>query len=116
MSTDTAMDAEFDTMAHWVADAVAELGDDHALPAACRGSGSPSGLEWLARTMGVRRDATLLDVGAGTGGPAELVARRLGATPMLAEPMPDACDAAQRMFGRPVSVADGASLPFADAS
>ncbi|WP_309646918.1 methyltransferase domain-containing protein [Nocardioides sp.] len=116
MSTDTAMDAEFDTMAHWVADAVAELGEDHALPAACRGSGSPAGLEWLARTMGVRRHATLLDVGAGTGGPAEVVARRLGATPMLAEPMPDACAAAQRMFGRPVSVADGASLPFADAS
>ncbi len=110
------MDAEFDTMAAWVADAVAELGPDHALPAACRGSGSPDGLEWLARTMGLRRDATLLDVGAGTGGPAELAARVTGARPFLAEPMPSACRAAQRMFARPVAVADGAALPFADGS
>jgi len=110
------MTAEFDTMAAWVADAVAELGSDHALPAACRGSGSPAGLEWLARTMGLRRHATLLDVGAGTGGPAELAARRCDVVPFLAEPMSDACEAARRMFERAVVVADGAALPFADAA
>ena len=35
---------EFDTVASWTADAVQELGQDHALPAACRGSGSPAAL------------------------------------------------------------------------
>lgn len=114
-STGSAMDAEFDTMASWVADAVAELGPEHALPAACRGSGSPEGLLWLADAMGVRRDATLLDVGAGSGGPAALLTSLRGAVTVLAEPMPDACRAARRLFGAAVLVAGGEALPVGDA-
>ena len=33
-----AMEAEFDLVAEWTRQAVRELGDDHALPAACRGA------------------------------------------------------------------------------
>ena len=36
-----AMEAEFDLVAEWTRQAVRELGDDHALPAACQGSASP---------------------------------------------------------------------------
>ena len=111
-----AMVDEFDTVAWWTAKAVAELGDDHALPAACRGSGSPAALDWLADAMGLDAGTTLLDSGAGVGGPAEHVARTRGVRPVLAEPMEGACRAARRLFGRPVVVADGLRLPVPDAA
>ncbi|WP_134768033.1 class I SAM-dependent methyltransferase [Nocardioides sp. 1609] len=114
--SDDSMVEEFDTYATWTADAVDELGDAHALPAACRGSGSPAVLDWLADRMGLGRGARLVDSGAGVGGPAQYVAERLGVRPTLAEPMPGACRAAARLFGHRVVVADGAALPFPDAS
>jgi SAM-dependent methyltransferase len=107
-----AMADEFDTMAAWTADAVAELGQDHAIPAACRGSGSPAALEWLAGRLRLRPGMRLLDCGAGVGGPAELAAQRFGVAPVLAEPMISACRASARLFGRPVVVAGGEQLPF----
>jgi cyclopropane fatty-acyl-phospholipid synthase-like methyltransferase len=106
---------EFDTVAWWTASAVAELGEDHALPAACRGSGSPAALDWLAASMGLKAGMRLLDSGAGVGGPAEYVARTYDVRPVLAEPMEGACRAAQRLFEHPVVVADGLRLPVPDA-
>lgn len=111
---DDAMVEEFDTVATWTADAVAELGADHALPAACRGSGSPAALDWLADRMGLGPGTRLLDSGAGVGGPAEHVRRTRGVTPVLVEPMVGACRAAVRLFGHRVAVGDGAALPVAD--
>jgi SAM-dependent methyltransferase len=107
---------EFDTVAWWTASAVEELGQDHALPAACRGSGSPAGLDWLATSMGLEPGVRLLDSGAGVGGPAEYAARGYGVRPVLAEPMEGACRAARRLFDHPVAVADGLALPFPDES
>jgi SAM-dependent methyltransferase len=107
---------EFDTMAAWTADAVAAIGTEYAIPAACRGSGSPAAMRWLAGRLGLRAGMRLLDCGAGMGGPAELVARQFGVRPVLAEPMESACRAASRLFGRPVVAAAGERLPFADAA
>jgi SAM-dependent methyltransferase len=116
VSEDEPMVDEFDTVAWWTAVAVAELGEDHALPAACRGSGSPAALDWLATSMGLEHDVRLLDSGAGVGGPAEYVARSCGVRTVLAEPMEGACRAARRLFHPCVVVAEGASLPFRDAA
>ncbi|GAB3780203.1 class I SAM-dependent methyltransferase [Nocardioides pacificus] len=110
------MEDEFDTVASWTATAVAELGEDHALPAACRGSGSPAALDWLAGSMGLGEGDSLLDSGAGVGGAAEYVARTLGVRPTLAEPMEGACQAARALFDSPVVVADGVQLPFPNAA
>jgi SAM-dependent methyltransferase len=106
---------EFDTMAAWTAEAVAALGAEHAIPAACRGSGSPAAMRWLADRLGLRAGMRLLDCGAGMGGPAELAATQFGVRPVLAEPMVSACRAASRLFGRPVVAAAGEQLPFPDA-
>jgi SAM-dependent methyltransferase len=114
MTDDEPMADEFDTMAAWTADAVAQLGAEHAIPAACRGSGSPDALYWLAGRLGLRPGLRLLDCGAGVGGPAELAARRYGVRPVLAEPMTAACRASARLFGHPVVAAAGERLPFAD--
>lgn len=113
MTESQALADEFDTMAKWTADAVAELGPEHAIPAGCRGSGSPAALEWLARQLGLGSGMRLLDSGAGVGGPAELAAQRFNVAPVLAEPMIQACQASARLFGRPVVAAAGERLPFA---
>jgi len=43
-----AHEIEFDLLASWTEDAVLELGPEYAIPAGCRGGGSPSDLAWLA--------------------------------------------------------------------
>ena len=52
MGVDEQMQDEFGTMAAWTRQAVSDLGPDHAMPAACRGSGRPSGLDWLLTRLG----------------------------------------------------------------
>jgi SAM-dependent methyltransferase len=111
-----AMEDEFDTLPQWTADAVLELGPEHAVPAACRGSGSPEAIRWMCRSMGLRAGFRLLDSGAGEGGPAELAAREFHVASVLADPMYGACVAARRMFRRPTVVAGGERLPFPDAT
>ncbi|HSU11392.1 MAG TPA: hypothetical protein VLK57_19495, partial [Pseudonocardia sp.] len=46
-----AQEIEFDLLASWTEDAVRELGPEYAIPAGCRGSGSPSDLAWLAEAL-----------------------------------------------------------------
>jgi SAM-dependent methyltransferase len=110
--TALAMVAEFDDVAGWIAEAVEHLGERHAIPAACRGSASPAALAWLAEACELREGMSLLDVGAGAGGPAAWAAERFGVRPILLEPMPAACRAATRLFGLPVITADGRRIPL----
>jgi SAM-dependent methyltransferase len=107
------MEAEFDVVADWTRQAIRQLGDDHALPAACQGSASPAALDWLARACGVRAGTRLLDVGGGTGGPAAYAAREFDARPLLVDPMPHACRSARDLFGLAALVGTGEALPVA---
>ncbi|WP_406813544.1 class I SAM-dependent methyltransferase [Mycobacterium sp. M23085] len=111
-----AMEAEFDTVAGWTAQVAVELGPDYYLPAGCRGSGSPAALDWLIERMELAPDATLLDSGAGVGGPAAYAARSGAVRPVLVEPETGACRAARKLFGFPVVCATGSALPVRDAS
>jgi SAM-dependent methyltransferase len=106
------MVAEFDAVAGWTADAVEQLGERHAIPAACRGSASPAALAWLAEACELSSGTRLLDVGAGAGGPAAWAAERFGVRPILLEPMPAAGRAAARLFGLPMIAADGRRIPL----
>jgi SAM-dependent methyltransferase len=107
------MDAEFDTVAEWTAEVAESLGPEYRIPAACRGSGRPSALDWLLAGLAPRPGDLLIDIGAGLGGPSAYAAERTAVRPVLAEPEPDACRAAARLFGAPVIQADATALPFA---
>lgn len=109
-----AMEAEFDTVAEWTAQVAADLGPDYHLPAGCRGSGSPAALDWLIEHMELRPGMSLLDCGAGVGGPVAYAVDSQSVSPVLVEPEAGACRAAKRLFGYPVVRADAASLPLAD--
>jgi ubiquinone/menaquinone biosynthesis C-methylase UbiE len=111
-----AMEAEFDTVAEWTAQVAADLGPDYHVPAGCRGSGSPAALDWLIEQMELAPGDTLLDCGAGVGGPAAYAARQRSVSPLLVEPEAGACRAALRLFGHPVLRADGSALPVKDGS
>jgi SAM-dependent methyltransferase len=108
------MYAEFDTVAEWTAEVAESLGPEYRIPAACRGSGRPSALDWLLADLAPQPGDVMIDIGAGLGGPSAYAAERTGVQPLLAEPEPDACRAAVRLFGAPVVQADATALPFAD--
>ena len=109
-----AMEAEFDTVAGWTEEAVRALGPEHAIPAGCRGSGSEGALRWLADRLRPAPGISLLDVGAGVGGPAGWLAAERGVRPVCAEPMAAAVRASRELFGLPSVVAVSQQLPFAD--
>lgn len=110
-----AMDAEFDTVADWTADAALALGPDHYLPAGCRGSGTPAGLDWLLENLSPEQGETFLDSGAGVGGPAAYLTQRSSVRPILVDPAAGACRAARRLFDLPAVQGDAAALPFGSA-
>jgi SAM-dependent methyltransferase len=110
------MQDEFGTMARWTVEAVTALGPDHAIPAACRGSGTPAVLDWLLERLATSPATRLLDVGAGLGGPAAYGRERTGLHAVCVDPMGAACRAASSCFTLPALVGDAARLPFADGS
>jgi SAM-dependent methyltransferase len=110
------MEAEFDVVAGWTEQAVRELGEEYAIPAGCRGTGSPSALAWLAEALELDADVGFLDSGAGVGGPAAWLAEHYGTRPVLSEPMRSAAAASHRLFGVPAVTAWSQALPFADAA
>ncbi len=109
-----ALENEFDLVATWTEEVVKDLGQDYAIAAACRGSGSPASLAWLAEALEVPLAHRMLDAGSGIGGPAAWLAGHCGVTPICAEPMRGAARAARRLFGLPSAAANGTALPFPD--
>ena len=107
-----AQEIEFDLLAGWTEDAVRELGPEYAIPAGCRGSGSPSDLAWLAEALLVGSDTRIADVGSGVGGPAAWLADHFGPQPVCVEPMQAAAAAGRRLFGLPTVVAGAEALPL----
>jgi SAM-dependent methyltransferase len=110
-----AMETEFDQLAGWTERVLKDLNPDDAIAAACRGSGNPAALAWLAEKMHLARSTTFLDVGGGLGGPAAWLKSRWDVSVVIAEPMPRAAAAAHRLWNIPSTVAWAEHLPFPDA-
>lgn len=109
-----AQDEEFDTYARWTREAIERLGPEVALPAACRGSGSPATLDWLLERLTPASDELLLDIGGGMGGPGAYAAGRAAVRVVVLDPAPEACATAQQIFGLTAVVSVGDRLPLRD--
>ena len=107
-----AQEIEFDLLAGWTEDAVRELGPEYAIPAGCRGSGSPSDLAWLAEALLIGPETRVADIGSGVGGPAAWLADHFGPQPVCVEPMRGAAAAGRRLFGLPTVIAGAEALPL----
>ena len=101
-------------MADWTARVAKDLGQDFYIPAGCRGSGSPAVLDWLIEQLDLGSGETLLDCGAGVGGPAAYAAAQRDVRPVLVEPQAGGNNASRALFGFPALRADASVLPFAD--
>jgi SAM-dependent methyltransferase len=110
------LEHEFGAMAEWTHEAIRELGLRYAVPAACRGCGSPAMLDWLLKRLAPRPAERMLDVGAGLGGPAAWARARLGAQPVCFDSLSVGCQAAAALFGLPAVLGDAGRLPFVDGS
>lgn len=106
---------EFDVEASRTVDAILRLGPDHALPGACRGSGGPGALDWLATWVVEGGVEPVLDVGAGLGGPSAWLRQQRGVRSVMLDPMEGAIQGARRLFGFPGVVAAAEALPVRDA-
>lgn len=104
---------EFDTVAGWTAAVLASKPPAARVPGACRGSGDPAALDWLAARLGVSPAVAVLDAGGGIGGPAAWMAQRSGARPTVLEPMPGAARWCRRLFGLAAVAGSAEDPPFA---
>lgn len=85
-----------------------------AIARACRGSGDPAALAWLAEGLRLGAGSRVVDIGGGLGGPSAWLVDRYAARPVCTDPVADLSLGARRLFGLPAVVADGGALPFAD--
>ena len=106
-------DSEFGGQAADIAVRIPTLPPDDQIAAACRGSGNPVALAWLAENLGLTETSTLVDLGAGLGGPAAWMRSRYRCTVVAAEPEPQAARAASSIFAVPTLVAAADRSPFA---
>ena len=107
-----AHEAEFDVLADWTSLELIGRDRPSVLAGACRGSGSPAALAWLAESLRLEPGLALLDVGAGLGGPAAWAEEHYGVRPVTVEPMVRACAGSRRLFDHRVLAAAGGALPI----
>lgn len=104
--------SEFGSVAGWTAAALAGVDRASAVASACKGSASPAALAWLGECLALEPEHTILDVGAGLGGPAAWFADRFGVSALLVEPMHEALHGAAALFGHRGCTASATDLPF----
>jgi hypothetical protein len=109
-------DTEFGQQAASIATQIPELPPEDQIAAACRGSGNPVALAWLAENLRLNESARVVDLGAGLGGPAAWMRSRYRCTVIAVEPEPQAAFAGSSLFALPMVVAAADAAPFVDDS
>lgn len=87
-----------------------------AIASACRGSGNPAVLAWLAEALELDDESRVVDIGGGLGGPCAWLADRYHCRAVSMEPLLDGCRCARTVFALPAVAANGEALPFRSAS
>jgi ubiquinone/menaquinone biosynthesis C-methylase UbiE len=112
-----ALDAEFGWYTERLAEAIVELDLSDPVPPACRGTGNPALLSYLADLMNADPEMSVLDLGVGLGGPAAWLSRERGCRVIGLDLMEAGPRGLRRLFPS-VDPVIGAmhSLPFPSAS
>ncbi len=105
---------EFDVMADWTADVLEGRSRIQSIAGACNGSSSPAVLAWLAESLRLDGDTTLLGVGCGLGGALAWAADRYRTATLGVEPMSRAARRGAALFGHRTLIASALDLPLAD--
>lgn len=108
--------SEFGVLAGWTTRALLNADPPTRLAAACRGSGSPAALAWLAESLRLAAGDMLLDVGSGLGGPSAWAAERYGTTPFAIDPMVEAAAGSRQLFGLDTVAGAAQDLPVRSAT
>ena len=106
-------DAEFAVAADGLHDRLRSLPRRQAIALACRGSGDPAALAWLAEGLELGAGKLVVDIGGGTGGPAAWAHDRYGCQVVVVDPVEEAVRVAADVFGVPALVADGGRVALA---
>ena len=106
-------DGEFDEVAADAADVLQGEDLDTRIAAACRGSGNPAALEWLAAGLDLDDSTRVVDLGSGLGGPAAWIVRRHSCPVAIAlEPAAGAAHGSAALFDIPVVRGAADRAPF----
>jgi len=106
-------DTEFGDQAAQIAARLQDLGEDDRIAAACRGSGNPVALAWIAENLRLHDTSTVVDLGAGLGGPSAWMRARYRCRVVAVEPEEQAATAASSTFALTTVVAAADKAPFA---
>jgi SAM-dependent methyltransferase len=106
-------DSEFGDQAADIASRITVLPLEDQIAAACRGSGNPVALAWLAENLRLTDSSTVVDLGAGLGGPSAWLRSRYGCRVVGVEPEEQAARAASSIFQVPIVIANADPAPFA---
>jgi SAM-dependent methyltransferase len=106
-------DSEFGKQAAEIAVRVERLPRDQQIAAACRGSGNPAALAWIAENLRLTDASTVVDLGAGLGGASAWLRSRYRCSVVGVEPEEQAARGARSIFSIPMVVATAHPAPFA---
>jgi SAM-dependent methyltransferase len=116
MSRD-ALDAEFGWYTERLAEAIVEVAPTDPVPPACRGTGNPALLSYLADLIQAGPEMSVLDLGAGLGGPAAWLSRERGCRVIGLDVMEAGPRGIKRLFpSLDAVIGSMQSLPFRSAS
>ena len=111
--TDAMSESEFDQVAVLTAQTLHGADFLDRVSGACRGSGNPAALAWLADGLRLDESTRVIDLGAGLGGPAAWIARRYGCRIVAMDPAHGAATGCHLLFDTPVVRAVASHAPFA---
>lgn len=103
---------EYDEHAIAAAEMAGDLALDARIAAACRGSGNPAALAWLAEALSIQPADRVVDLGSGLGGPAAWLARRYGCFVVGAEPAAASARGAAALFDTATVRSSATAPPF----
>ena len=106
-------DREFEGHAGSIAMRIPDLARTDQIAAACRGSGNPVALAWLAENLRLAPATSVVDLGCGLGGPAAWLTERYQCSVVGVDPAVQSARAAHSIFGLATVIAPADATPFA---